>query len=850
MGLRTLLTNFETGKQAYPFHNTPEDVGGFNYSGVNKNSRSAFDIGFSFDQKSLQFGSGTAFDRPGGGFSNEPYVRVDLGDVERSGLSRGIDSITGGLIRGGAATAARRALQDVDRIGSWLLSGKGILWIAREVGLQAANPQISSPLGRRSVANQRTFSPLNLAAQIPASITGVHIKREGNTPASFEGYADASELFGNEIDTNRLLFLHDFHIVNNVGTPQSQATAKEGGTKVGNFFRGVKEKVKQSFSKDRSGVELFTVPGGSESYYGIGNTTINKYAPFTTDAALYDQRERILPLNRFLTGEAGISSLTYMGGGADSSFGRFVRAIKLYSPNAVEFIASTVFNKGRPQLGGPRRVNEFIGKYRSLIERQSDAYLYFNQLKDFRFSLQSSLHAGSDYTERVKDAEHRSMHRWSRIGAGDPGVTPPDYFEPDARSRYIRTKTEAGKLKYNVKNVSKIDLINAMDIVRTDGSVEHPTIKDLIKFRIEAVDNDDPSKSNVMVFRAFLDTYNDNFNANHNEFRYNGRAEPFFTYEGFSRDITFSFKIAAQTRHEMKPLYRKLNYLVSQTAPEYRRGRMRAPYVKVTIGDLLDRVPGLIKSVTLTWDKNYPWEIALDDSGINGDKLDSGMLELPHILNVNVSFTPLHNFTPQRSIHAPFILPHEMNGTLDEEKKWYKGAAAKEYSDLMKPPPTGLEKPVELTLDDFEELELDDTDPDTGLPYGEDEEEVFDSPVVGQEEIQEKISLTEYSGVALPPNRQKIEENQAERKDRRAGEQDGEQSPEVTVTVDNEGSGHIFGISSEFSPFMTDSPSTVPNPQNSNESSPPRDTRSQQQRINDSILGGGFGAPMRTGPSA
>ena len=170
---------------------------------------------------------------------------------------------------------------------------------------------------------------------------------------------------------------------------------------------------------------------------------------------------------------------------------------------------------------------------------------------------------------------------------------------------------------------------------------------------------------------------------------------------------------------------------------------------------------------------------------------------MPHILNVNVSFTPLHNFTPQRSIHAPFILPHEMNGTLDEEKKWYKGAAAKEYSDLMKPPLVD----VELNLDDFEELELDDTDPDTGLPYGEDEEEVFDSPVVGQEEIQERIFLTEYSGVTLPPNRQRIEENQSERKDRRTGEQDGEQSPEITVAVDNEGSGHIFGISSEFSPF-------------------------------------------------
>ena len=61
MGLRTLLTNFETGKQAYPFHNTPEDVGGFNYSGVNKNSRSIFDEGFVFN---------------GWTFSSSPSVQV------------------------------------------------------------------------------------------------------------------------------------------------------------------------------------------------------------------------------------------------------------------------------------------------------------------------------------------------------------------------------------------------------------------------------------------------------------------------------------------------------------------------------------------------------------------------------------------------------------------------------------------------------------------------------------------------------------------------------------------------------------------------------------------------------
>lgn len=49
------------------------------------------------------------------------------------------------------------------------------------------------------------------------------------------------------------------------------------------------------------------------------------------------------------------------------------------------------------------------------------------------------------------------------------------------------------------------------------------------------------------------------------------------------------------------------------------------------------------------------------------------MLELPHVLDVKVSFLPVHNFTPQRSItKSPFILPHENNTPLNLEQKWYQ----------------------------------------------------------------------------------------------------------------------------------------------------------------------------------
>jgi len=187
-----------------------------------------------------------------------------------------------------------------------------------------------------------------------------------------------------------------------------------------------------------------------------------------------------------------------------------------------------------------------------------------------------------------------------------------------------------------------------------------------------------------MIFRAYLDTFNDNYNASHNEFNYNGRGEMFYTYNNFRRDINLSFKIAAQSRHEMYPLYRKLNYLVSNVAPEYddQYNRIRTPFMRLTVGSYLDRVPGILTSTQISWDKDYPWEIAMD-SPEKG--MDSAMLVLPHVLNVTVNFTPIHSFLPQKGIQSPFILPHADNVSgLREEQQWYAQPIANNVNDAKK----------------------------------------------------------------------------------------------------------------------------------------------------------------------
>ena len=76
MALKKLLANLEAGTTAgvvdsYPNHAQFNNGNGFGF--INGNSTSIFD-GNNFQQRSLKFGEGNAYDRPRQGFSREPFI--------------------------------------------------------------------------------------------------------------------------------------------------------------------------------------------------------------------------------------------------------------------------------------------------------------------------------------------------------------------------------------------------------------------------------------------------------------------------------------------------------------------------------------------------------------------------------------------------------------------------------------------------------------------------------------------------------------------------------------------------------------------------------------------------------
>ena len=324
-------------------------------------------------------------------------------------------------------------------------------------------------------------------------------------------------------------------------------------------------------------------------------------------------------------------------GGAHSTFGIGETIIKRYKQNpyggfyqsGIEFLPQ--FNTNFD--------SKHLGSYDAPV---SDNIIDFRETKQTRFDGQPL-----PYTRVTKT--RRKIYRM-----GDPGIL------------MNNNPISENGVNYSSYNINTVDQLTAAKIFQRNDLAEPQYFKDYIKFRIAVVDVENPLSDKVILFRAFLDNIGDNYTGTWNGCKYNGRAEKFYIYEGFDRQISFNFKIHAQSRWEMKPLWQKLNYLVAQTAPEYKNRRMRGVFSRLTIGDWMNEIPGFFTTVNLSWNSSYPWEIRAE--GQEGGE-DEAMNEYPHILEVQCSFTPVHSFTPSNEPCAPFILP-EIG--VNRERQWGK----------------------------------------------------------------------------------------------------------------------------------------------------------------------------------
>ena len=557
--------------------------------------------------KDLKFGN----DRIYGGSSNQPYIQTPIPDqIDDRALSYDF------ILRGGA-NAVQDSLIDIKRLGKYFIdlkSPSGLLFVAKQNLLSRTAVRTQASTG---LLNEGVYTPLSTLAQAGLVAFGGHVNKQGLNPFASTGPTSDNEfLYGVKVTpqqstlSNRLIQLYGTKFLTRPNsTPNSR-------------FLGMND-----ISADPQ--ILISYDGGPGSELGIGKTNIKLSNPTVRVNALIDITD---PTVNYLTlGYRGLNSVT------NQTTGNTNQSI---NPNIPGQLGEINIESDEFQLDNFRRIKEYVPT------------LY---QQDFRNGLRQAIQSeAQSQTTLMSQAPSYipgdNLIIEQRVNLGDPG-------NKTGKNLWSYTSgigTSPTSLLYGAASNNSIDRINALEIYQSEAP-NNELGNDLVKFRIGVIDNNTPSKKTYIHFRAFLDQISDAYNADWQATKYIGRGENFYTYNGFDRKVSLSWTVAAQSKAELIPMYKKLNYLASVCSPDYSSfGYMRGNIVTLTVGGYFYEQPGIITGLSYEMnDDNSSWEIGINDVGAS----DQSVKELPHLIKVTgFNFIPIHTFVPrlQQNIYDEF----------------------------------------------------------------------------------------------------------------------------------------------------------------------------------------------------
>ena len=351
-----------------------------------------------------------------------------------------------------------------------------------------------------------------------------------------------------------------------------------------------------------------------------------------------------------------LSNLVSVNNKLDPGLNRLLQLWGNNQANSSNNLELYSYSGGPGSILGFGNTNIKISSQRTNINTQREGNFALNNststLKSFYYTpeqiaLPSSLNLNSD----VREDFRKTLIDSNNISESSVLSISPSYLRKTIELRNHLGNPGKRKSVFNygidANTLEALDKINALPMYDGEVPNNNYAINDLVKFRIAAINNDGNGKQAVyMHFRAFIDSFNDNYNATWNPIKYSGRGDTLYNYQGFERTINLSFTVYAQSKAELIPMYRKLNYLASTLAPDYTdAGFMRGNLLRLTLGGYLYEQPGFITSLTYTIPEESTWEIGIDEKG----GYDASVKELPHMIKVTgMTFTPIHNFLPQK----------------------------------------------------------------------------------------------------------------------------------------------------------------------------------------------------------
>jgi hypothetical protein len=489
------------------------------------------------------------------------------------------------ILRGGLLTNLETSAQDVSRLTQMFTDTKstnGLFFTLKQQQLSAT--AVRTQVSPVFGLNGQVYSPLNTLAQAGVVSQGTHLNKQGINPFAETGaYANNNNLYGVRIN-------------NTQPAEDNRLYQLMNGKLVGNNAQG----------PDSAYVMRYN--GGPGSFRGIGQTIIR----FGKDS----KTPLTLSPKSFNWNNTNYNTWTF-------------------SPDLIKSVSTNTAGVAPGEILSPISNKDQVAS---------------PKLQDFRKILRANL-------------QGTALNKATNSGAtpNTPAYSGPDaknyeqnfnFTDPGQRSGKSYANYSSGVLLTDgsgnpTKNLAgAVDKINALPIYRSNKMDDTGLTNDFVKFVIAPIDNNDPAFSTFMHFRALLDSFSDSYSANWNTTKYLGRGENFYTYDSFTRTVSLSFTVAAQSKQELIPMYKKLNYLASQLTPDYSpSGYMRGPLVKLTVGGYLYEQPGFIQDLSYDLITDAPWEIGINEAG----GVDNTVKQLSQMVKVTgFTFIPIHTFVPSK----------------------------------------------------------------------------------------------------------------------------------------------------------------------------------------------------------
>ena len=493
-----------------------------------------------------------------------------------------------GLVPAGTVAYTERIGADVARVAQFIASPKGLLWTAKQAGLQLSNPFTEN--------DTRVFNPIQLVANVATAPLGIRVQRHGliGVTRTYEQVVAAKNAGAapgllykvpapNGGTYNRLLALTKEYFV---GLPIRTLVGLPSGTLSAPF-------------------------GGPKSVYGIGFTTISR-----TVNSMDRETSGFPPDGRF-HGSLDYTKLQKSEPG---------KSLNDFRNDVLTDFVSLPAAPGQPNA--KTIADSVIGK------QDSNYYTDFNLEAKYGFGKQ-----GQPGVAKPPSRGEGSFLIKSYTTDGQDSLNPIDSDNLDAKKtkRFaIVAKSEFRGDKINATDVSTDDKV----VLLSDDEIYPTNTKDIIRFYFE----DAIQGRHVIAMRATITGLSDSFSPSWSRIDILGYPAGAYSYNTFERSVSFNFIVAATSRSEMIPIWRKLNYLASYTMPDYVDDRPTGPFMRLTLGDLYKNAPGFIESLTYSVPDETTWDIADDyDKSNNPDAK-----QLPTVIEVSVTYKMISNYLPQK----------------------------------------------------------------------------------------------------------------------------------------------------------------------------------------------------------